>query len=75
MSGKRTSGIAGLAALSGALMAAVPAFAHPGEHEGMTLAQGLHHLVTEPDHLAMLGALVLVLAFAGWRFLRARGRT
>jgi hydrogenase/urease accessory protein HupE len=33
-----------------------PAFAHPGDHSGT----GLFHLLTEPDHLAMVAVLLVV---------------
>ena len=47
------------------------ALAHPGDHSAMTFAQGMRHLFSEPDHLAMMGALAVV-AVGGWGFLRAR---
>ncbi len=37
------------------------AFAHPGEHHG-NLLHNLFHLLTEPDHLA----LILLAIIAGW---------
>ncbi len=44
------------------------AMAHPGGHL-MTLAQGVWHLLTEPDHLALLAGAVGVTVFI---FRRAR---
>ena len=43
-----------------ALLLTLPsaALAHPGDHTGL----GLRHLLTEPDHLAMLAAVVVVAA-------------
>jgi hydrogenase/urease accessory protein HupE len=35
------------------------AFAHPGEH-GMTVLNSLWHLLTEPDHLAMIAVGIIV---------------
>jgi hydrogenase/urease accessory protein HupE len=49
-----------LAAMSNAAMA------HPGDH-GFSLAASLFHLLTEPDHLAMIVGAV-VLAAAAWRW-------
>ncbi len=45
---KRTLIAAGIIAAS-----AGGAWAHPGEH-GFSLAGSLYHLLTEPDHLALL---------------------
>ncbi len=39
------------------------ALAHPGDHR----ASGLWHLLTEPDHLAMLAGVVAVLGYAVWK--------
>ena len=47
-----------------------PAAAHPGDHSHVDV---ITHLLTEPDHLAMIG-LALAVAVAGWRWWRARGR-
>ena len=47
------------------------ALAHPGDHSAMGFTQALHHLFSEPDHLAMMAALAVV-AVGGWGFLRAR---
>lgn len=38
---------------------ALPVLAHPGDHHEGTVAT-LHHLFTEPDHLAMMAIAVLV---------------
>ena len=45
------------------------AFAHPGHHEQMTAAQAEQHLFSQPDHLALLAAGVLVMAFGAARVL------
>ncbi len=52
-----------------ALLVSVPAtaFAHPGDHSHT----GLFHFVTEPDHLAMLGIGVALVAYIAFK-LRAR---
>jgi hydrogenase/urease accessory protein HupE len=42
------------------------ALAHPGDHH----ATGLLHLLTEPDHLAMITAVVAVLGYAIYRWAR-----
>ena len=54
-----------------ALLTPTLALAHPGDHSTMTFAQGMRHLLTEPDHLAMMAALAVV-AVGGWGLLRAR---
>ena len=46
------------------------ALAHPGDH-AMSAIGSLVHLLTEPDHLAMMGAAAL-LAFAVWRWRKAK---
>lgn len=43
------------------------AFAHPGDHH----ATGLLHLLTEPDHLVMIAAVVAVLGYALYRWARS----
>jgi hydrogenase/urease accessory protein HupE len=48
------------------------AMAHPGDHS-MGAAQLLVHLLTEPDHLAMMGVAAL-LGFALWRYSRSQAR-
>jgi hydrogenase/urease accessory protein HupE len=53
----RTSRLAALC-----LTVALPALAHPGhdDHAEMGLLEGLWHLLTQPDHLAMLlGAVAM----------------
>lgn len=42
---------------------ATPALAHPGDHS----TTGLVHLLTEPDHLAILALAGLVVAFVVYR--------
>lgn len=39
------------------------ALAHPGDHR----TAGLWHLLTEPDHLAMIAAAAAVLGYAVWK--------
>lgn len=48
------------------------AHAHPGEHHGY-LMDGIVHLLTEPDHLAVAAVAVLA-GFAGARFFRRRSQ-
>ena len=43
------------------------ALAHPGDHP----ATGLVHLLTEPDHLAMIAVVVGVLGYALYRWARS----
>jgi hydrogenase/urease accessory protein HupE len=43
------------------------ALAHPGDHN----ATGLLHLLSEPDHLAMLAAVVAVLGYLVYRWARS----
>jgi len=47
-----------------AFAALVPsaALAHPGDHSHAGVTANLRHLLTEPDHLAMLAAAVLAVA-------------
>ena len=47
-----------------------PAAAHPGDHSHVDV---IVHLLTEPDHLAMIG-LALVVAVAGRRWWRSRAQ-
>ena len=56
------------------LLAALPAaaYAHEGHHVGMSASVGLRHMLTEPDHLAMLGLFAVLAAFAGWRVYRSQ---
>ena len=49
--------------ISALLLAASPALAHPGDHG----ATGLVHLLTEPDHLAILALAGLVVAVVVYR--------
>jgi hydrogenase/urease accessory protein HupE len=50
------------------LLAAGNAFAHPGHGAGGWLSASLAHLLSEPDHLALiLGPLVAVACWLGWR--------
>lgn len=43
------------------LLAFVPsmALAHPGEHSGLVFGRSLVHLLTEPDHLAIIAVVVI----------------
>lgn len=43
------------------------ALAHPGDHH----ATGLLHLLVEPDHLAMIAAVVAVLGYLVYRWARS----
>jgi ABC-type enterochelin transport system permease subunit len=54
-----------------AALAAAPAtaLAHPGDHSGLTLAQAAQHMLTQPDHMAVL-AMTVALAGAGWGALK-----
>ena len=40
-------------------LVALPALAHPGEHHAALLST-LWHLFSEPDHLALIGIVLLV---------------
>jgi hydrogenase/urease accessory protein HupE len=66
---KRT--IPAIAALAAAIYG-LPAAAHEGDHEGLGVAEGLRHLMTQPDHLAILGMLVVVVGLGAWQWRRAR---
>jgi hydrogenase/urease accessory protein HupE len=55
-----------------ALLFSPLAHAHPGEHHG-TLLDGIVHLLTEPDHLAM-AAIAVVAGIAGARIYRRRSQ-
>lgn len=55
---------AGLLALS-----TTTAFAHPGVHD-FSFVGSLYHLVTEPDHLAMMAG-VAALGYGFWRWRKA----
>jgi hydrogenase/urease accessory protein HupE len=61
-----------LAALTLTALAPGAAAAHEGHHDGMTAGQGLHHLLTQPDHLAMLALFAVLAGWGGWRAWRAR---
>jgi hydrogenase/urease accessory protein HupE len=65
-----------LAAGTVAALSAMAAMAHPGHDATPTYGffEGLVHLLTEPDHLAML-AIAVVLGMAGARAWRARRTT
>lgn len=66
-----------LSQLSVAVAALSPtlALAHPGEHHG-SFFHGLGHVLTEPDHLAMVCALAAVIGVGAWlrRALSKRNR-
>lgn len=53
------------------LAAALPAQAHPGDH-GRDWAASIAHLLTEPDHLALI-ALAAVVGALAWRRIARRG--
>jgi hydrogenase/urease accessory protein HupE len=59
-----------LSMLSLAAMSAA-AHAHPGEHGLLSFVQGALHLVTEPDHLAMIAIGAMAVAAGVWWKLRA----
>jgi hypothetical protein len=61
-----------LAAL--AVLIATPAFAHPGDHHVIAFADQARHLLSEPDHLLALAALVALAVTGGW-VLRRRAAT
>jgi hydrogenase/urease accessory protein HupE len=56
------------------VLAATPAFAHPGHAEGGLIAE-FGHWFSEPDHLALMVLLTLGIACLGARTLRMRART
>ena len=56
------------------LLASPRAWAHPGEHP-MRLFEGIAHLLSEPDHLALLGLAVVFGVVAGVRHVRRGSRT
>jgi len=47
------------------------AFAHPGDHTAMTVAQVAHHIATSPDHLLEIAFAVLMIAGEAYRRRRA----
>lgn len=69
---RHTKRIAPLALLS---VTPLLAWAHPGHDSAPAMGwfEGLVHLLTQPDHLGMLGA-ALLLALALLRRQRSRGR-
>ena len=56
--------------------ATTPAFAHPGHHETLTLAEQARHLASQPDHWLALAGLVALATAGGlaWRRVRVRVR-
>ncbi|MDZ4373447.1 MAG: hypothetical protein U1C74_18765 [Phenylobacterium sp.] len=48
------------------------AFAHAGHHEVLTLAQQIHHLTSQPDHLLGVAALGAMILAGGWTWARRR---
>jgi hypothetical protein len=52
----------------GLTLMATPALAHPGDHGAVRLL----HLVTEPDHLAMIGLAAAVVVLVA---VKLRGRS
>jgi len=55
------------------LFCAGEAFAHPDHGVGGWLSAELLHLLTEPDHLAMiLAPLVIGLVWVAWRAMKTR---
>ena len=61
------------AVLLAALAACLPAQAHPGHH-GADWAASLAHLLTQPDHAALI-ALAAVAGALAWRRLGRRDRS
>lgn len=55
------------------LLAATPALAHPGAHHG-TLSDAIAHLLSAPDHVALMAAAG-VAGVLGTRRYRRRSRT
>lgn len=51
-------------------ISATSALAHPGTHD-FSFTASLFHLLTEPDHLAMM-AVAAAAAFGIWRWRKAR---
>ena len=52
-------------------LAPTAAFAHPGDHTAMTVAQVAHHIVTSPDHLLEVVFAILMIAGEVYRRRRA----
>jgi hypothetical protein len=55
------------------MLSPTAALAHEGHHEHMGAGEAVRHLLTQPDHLAMLTALAAIVGAAawGWRLTRA----
>ncbi|MBU1374985.1 MAG: HupE/UreJ family protein [Alphaproteobacteria bacterium] len=63
--------VAGLAAT---IVAALPASAHEGHHETLTVAEQVRHLFSQPDHLLALAGLVVLAVIGTWQWRRAKAR-
>jgi len=50
------------------------ALAHPDHGSGGWVSAALSHLLSEPDHLAMILAPLGVVAWVAWRLVRRSGR-
>ncbi|MBL8771252.1 MAG: hypothetical protein JNK30_07695 [Phenylobacterium sp.] len=57
-----------------AALAGTPALAHDGHHETLAAAEQARHLLTQPDHVLALAALVVLAATGGWAWRRATVR-
>jgi hydrogenase/urease accessory protein HupE len=55
-----------------ALLPASAALAHEGHHQGMSAPVGLRHMLTQPDHLAILALAFALVALSGWQVYRNR---
>jgi uncharacterized membrane protein YphA (DoxX/SURF4 family) len=60
------------AAALAAVVVSLPAAAHEGHHEQFGAAEAIRHLLTQPDHLAILGGFVILAALGAWQWRRAR---
>ncbi|MET0272184.1 MAG: HupE/UreJ family protein [Phenylobacterium sp.] len=60
------------AAALAAVIVSLPAAAHEGHHEQLGAVEAIRHLLTQPDHLAILAILVILAAVGGWQWRRAR---
>lgn len=69
---RRHASLRAIAAASVLVAASPAARAHQGDHT-MSLGSGLAHLLSEPDHVALL-LLALAACAIGWRALRASRR-
>jgi len=60
--------------VTAASLALVPvaALAHEGRHDGMGFIQATRHLLSQPDHLAILAVFVALFSYGGWRVYRSR---